>query len=149
MHTGVSRRHALRLVASGAGLALLAACSPAGQPAPASTVPPAPPQSSGATPVATTPAAKPAAQPTRGGTLRLGIVGDLSTLDPNFPTPVAYSSLWQAFDRLIQNDINMKPQPMLAESWDVSSDLKQLKLNLRKGVQFHTGREFTSDDVKW
>ena len=38
---------------------------------------------------------------------------------------------------------------MLAESWDVSSDLTQFKLNLRKGVQFHTGREFTSDDVKY
>jgi peptide/nickel transport system substrate-binding protein len=38
---------------------------------------------------------------------------------------------------------------MLAESWDVSSDFKQIKLNLRKGVQFHTGRELTSEDVKW
>ena len=38
---------------------------------------------------------------------------------------------------------------MLAESWELSSDNKQLKLNLRKGVQFHSGREFTSEDVKW
>ena len=38
---------------------------------------------------------------------------------------------------------------MLAESWDVSGDLTQLKLNLRKGVQFHSGREFTSADVEY
>ena len=31
----------------------------------------------------------------------------------------------------------------------MSSDSKRLKLNLRKGVTFHDGREFTSDDVKW
>ena len=38
---------------------------------------------------------------------------------------------------------------MLAESWDASPDLKTFKLNLRKDVQYHDGREFTSDDVKW
>ena len=38
---------------------------------------------------------------------------------------------------------------MLAESWDVSPDYKSIKLNLRKGVAYHDGREFTSDDVKY
>ena len=38
---------------------------------------------------------------------------------------------------------------MLAESWELSSDSRQIKLNLRKGVTWHSGREFTSDDVKW
>ena len=38
---------------------------------------------------------------------------------------------------------------MLAESWDVGTDYKQIKLNLRKGVQWHSGRELTSDDVKY
>ena len=52
-------------------------------------------------------------------------------------------------DRLTSYDANLKPQPMLAESWEFSNDFKQLKLNLRKGVQFHSGRELTSDDIKW
>jgi peptide/nickel transport system substrate-binding protein len=43
----------------------------------------------------------------------------------------------------------MKPQPQLAESWDVSSDLKQVTVSLRKGVMYHSGREFTADDVVW
>jgi peptide/nickel transport system substrate-binding protein len=38
---------------------------------------------------------------------------------------------------------------MLAERWDFSPDYTQFKLNIRKGVQFHNGREFTSDDVKY
>jgi peptide/nickel transport system substrate-binding protein len=29
------------------------------------------------------------------------------------------------------------------------SNATRIKLNLRKGVQFHSGREFTSDDVRW
>ena len=38
---------------------------------------------------------------------------------------------------------------MLAESWEVSSDGRQIKLNLRKSVTFHSGRELTSEDVQW
>ena len=75
------------------------------------------------------------------------MIGDLAHLDGQ-RSPAPSTSLL-AFDRLIDYDDKLKPQPMLAESWDVSSDLKQIKLNLRKGVQFHTGREFTSDDVKY
>ena len=56
---------------------------------------------------------------------------------------------WMPYDRLTAYDANLKPQPMLAESWEFSSDFKQLKLNLRKGVHFHSGRELTSDDIKW
>jgi peptide/nickel transport system substrate-binding protein len=37
---------------------------------------------------------------------------------------------------------------MLAESWEVSDDLRTINLHLRKGVTWHSGRDFTSDDVK-
>ena len=46
-------------------------------------------------------------------------------------------------------DDQLLPQPELAESWDVSQDFKQMKINLRKSVVWHNGREFTSDDVKY
>jgi peptide/nickel transport system substrate-binding protein len=57
--------------------------------------------------------------------------------------------LWSVFDRLTAFDLNIKPQPQLAESWDINAGYTQFTLKLRKGVQFHTGREFTSDDVKY
>ena len=75
--------------------------------------------------------------------------GDITTTDGNFRDGNAFDSLWQVYDRLTFYNDKLEPQPMLAESWDVSRDLKQVKLTLRKGVQWHSGREFTSDDVKW
>ena len=56
---------------------------------------------------------------------------------------------WLPYDRLTAYDLNLNPQPMLAESWDLSSDATGIKLNIRKHVQFHSGRELTSDDVKY
>ena len=50
---------------------------------------------------------------------------------------------------MLAYDDTLKPIPSLAESWELSDDYTQIKLNLRKGVQFHTGRELTSDDVKY
>jgi peptide/nickel transport system substrate-binding protein len=40
-------------------------------------------------------------------------------------------------------------RPMLAESWTPSADLKTWTFNLRKGVVWHTGEEFTADHVAW
>ena len=37
--------------------------------------------------------------------------------------------------------------PELAESWEASDDARIWVLNLRKGVEFHDGKSFTSEDV--
>jgi peptide/nickel transport system substrate-binding protein len=158
---GLSRRAALRLLGASAGVALLAACTPAPQVAAPTSAPPAaaPTPASAATPAAgsaatvsvaaPTPAAGNAAQPRRGGTARYSIQADLSSIDGHVRTPGAVDSLWLAFDRLTTYDEKLVPQPMLAESWDLSPDYKQVTFKLRKSVTFHSGREFTSDDVKW
>ena len=91
----------------------------------------------------------PAAAPRSGGTLRVGILGDIVSLDPHQLTPPIPDVTFSVWDRLLEYDPKLTPLPLLAESWDMSSDGKQIKLTLRKGVQFHTGREMTSDDVKW
>ncbi|HEX8969420.1 MAG TPA: ABC transporter substrate-binding protein [Chloroflexota bacterium] len=163
----LSRRSALRLFASGAGLTVLAACgvgSPAAPTSAPATAPPAPttaaaPAAKPAPTVASqptvavsapTPTAPPAsAQPKTGGTLRVGVPTDIVTLDPVVRGGAPYESTWLTFDRLVTYDEKLTPLPMLAESWDLSPDYTQVKLNLRKGVTWHTGREFTSDDVKW
>jgi peptide/nickel transport system substrate-binding protein len=147
----VSRRFALALALSGATVGLAAACAPAASPTPlAATVPP----------VATKPAAapspsaaavaspSPAAQPKSGGRLRMSAdqFALLATaIEPHQNT----SPTFLAHDTLIRYDARRNPLPALAESWDLSSDQKQLRLNLRKGVQFHNGRTLTSEDVKY
>ena len=81
--------------------------------------------------------------------LRAAIQTDLPNVDPHYNAPSAYDALWVVFDRLIYMDNKLQPQPMLAESWEVTPDYKQVTFHLRKGVQFSTGRELTSDDVKY
>jgi len=174
----LNRRRAITLLLSGAGVSVLAACGvgtapsqPAPTAAPAAPAAPTPTAAAAAKPAATTaPASAPTAaaaqptvavsaptpapaagggQPKSGGTLRVGVPTDIVTLDPVVRGGAPYESTWLTFDRLITYDDKLKPLPMLAESWDVSPDYKQVQLNLRKGVTWHTGREFTSDDVKW
>ncbi len=77
------------------------------------------------------------------------MVGDITSLDPFVWSPNNSNTVGQVHDQLITYDDKLTPKPRLAESWELSSDNKQLKFNLRKGVQFHNGREFTSDDVKY
>jgi peptide/nickel transport system substrate-binding protein len=139
----VTRRTALGMLLSSAGVGVIAACAPPGLPGAASTP--------GAQPVAVTPAAavKPAAAPKSGGTLRVAISADPASLDGHLFAAGRFDTTWLIYDRLTEYDLNLKPQPRLAESWDISTDFKQIKLNLRKGVTFHDGRDFTSDDVKY
>src|SRR5258708_18397650 len=139
---GLTRRSALRMLATTGGLAVVAACAPAAPPA-ATSAPAA--QSTGTTPAAATKAAA----PKTGGTLRVAISADPASLDGHLFAAGRFDTTWLIYDRLTEYDTGLTPQPRLAESWEVSSDYKRIKLNLRKGVTFHDGREFTSDDVKW
>jgi peptide/nickel transport system substrate-binding protein len=136
----LSRRAALGLVASGVGTVLLAACAP--------SAPAAPTVSAGSGGNATSAAAGAAAapQPKSGGTLRYGSDVDVNRLDPHFRLGDIY---YTVYDRLTQYDINHNVQPMLAESWDISSDYTTIKFNLRKGVQFHNGAELDAAAVKF
>jgi Bacterial extracellular solute-binding proteins, family 5 Middle len=94
------------------------------------------------------PAASPAtAQPRAGGTLRVGIVGDIPSLDPHQLGGSVADVLSPIWDRLMEYGPQTKPRPALAEGWDLSRDGTQLELSLRRGVTFHTGRELTSDAV--
>jgi peptide/nickel transport system substrate-binding protein len=157
----ITRRKALGLLLSATGASLLAACSsavPAAQPTaaakPATTAPAlvgtAPPGGSANVPTPAPPAATPAGQtPKRGGALRWGQVGDIVTTDAVLSSPASNETTGEVCDELIAYSDDLKPQPRLAESWDLSTDQTKVKLNLRKGVTFHSGREFTADDVEY
>ncbi|MBV9894913.1 MAG: ABC transporter substrate-binding protein [Chloroflexi bacterium] len=174
LNAGISRRTALRLMASGGSMAILAACSaPAPAPAPpptapaATSAPAAAPAAKPTTAAAATtaPAAAPAAQPTTaaaattapaaasgaktGGTLNVALA-DLAT--ENLDTILAAPNLNVVpliYEPLLQYDEKGNLTPWLAESWDMSPDGLTWTFNIRKGVTFTNGDELTSDDVKF
>ena len=51
------------------------------------------------------------------------------------------------FNGLVRYDKNLKLEGELAESWEISPDGKRITFHLRKGVKWHDGAPFTSDDV--
>jgi peptide/nickel transport system substrate-binding protein len=88
-----------------------------------------------------------AAQPKRGGVLRLAHLSDVIGFDPTQLPLANWPMYFALYDTLIRYDENYKPTPQLAESWDLLDGGKRLVMKLRKGVTFHSGREFTADDV--
>jgi len=138
----LTRRRALRLVGVPAALALLSACQP---PAPSTAPTSAPPP--GAKAASQTPAPAGETQPRSGGILRQGNLGDLPTLDGNFLN--GQSTIYPVWDRLVELDPQLNPKGILVESWDVDDKYTRIALHLHKGVQWHTGRELTADDVAW
>src|SRR5256885_797906 len=125
----VSRRRLLRLMGVAAVAGVAAACS--------APTPPAPNQPTAS---ATTGAQPSAGQPRSGGTLRVGVVGDLPNLDGHFIN--GDNTIYPIGDRLVDLDANLNPVPLLAESWDVDSDYTKITVKLRQGVKWHTGRDF-------
>jgi len=51
------------------------------------------------------------------------------------------------YSGLIYADHNLEPQGDLAESWEVSKNGREWTFQLRQGVKFHDGEDFTADDV--
>lgn len=78
-------------------------------------------------------------------------------VQPEPPTLASYVSTsgpvgqvaTKVFDGLLEYDFELKPQPSLAESWQVSPDGLAVTFKLRDGVKFHDGKPFTSEDVKF
>ncbi len=55
----------------------------------------------------------------------------------------------QLFASPIRMDANWKPQPYLAERWDLSPDNRSVTLYLRKDAVFHDGKPITAEDFKF
>jgi peptide/nickel transport system substrate-binding protein len=94
-----------------------------------------------------TPAAQAAAAPKRGGTITTAQTDTFYTFDP-------YKRNWYRVRRTVYNslahyDRNLTLQPELAEKWDLAPDGKSITFKLRQGVKYHSGREFTSEDMKF
>ena len=88
--------------------------------------------------------------PRKGGTLRLGLAGGSTTdsLDPaSWTDTVMIVAGHGIFNSLVENDPNNMAAPDLAESWEAKAGAAEWIFNLRKGVQFHNGKEFGADDA--
>jgi len=53
------------------------------------------------------------------------------------------------YDTLVTLDNDLKVQPLLATSWEVSEDYKDYTFHLRKGVKFHDGTPFNAEAVRF
>jgi len=93
-----------------------------------------------------------AATPVRGGRLRLAVTGGAAsnTLDPATSTDLfEFLSNWALRNSLVEIDADGVAQPELAESWELAADGTTWTFKLRQGVEFHSGKSLTSDDVVW
>ena len=85
--------------------------------------------------------------PSIGGTFHYSLDTRI-ILDPHSVADTYSASVSnQIFEGLIEFDINTQPIPALAESWIISDDRRTYTLFLRKGVKFHDGKIFNSQDV--
>ena len=88
--------------------------------------------------------------PRKGGVLRLGLAGGNTTDSVDVTT--YNDSVWIDAGRGLFNGIvewgqDGKPHPELAEGFEPKNGAKDWIFNLRKGVKFSNGQEFTADDA--
>jgi len=136
-------RSARYLVAFLASFAIvLTACSP--QPSGGNGCP------AGASPPCMTTPPPAAGKATYGGTVTFALENDVVDFDPMRSRAFVDRNLhYQIFDSLVRIDPTGKIIPWLAESWETSSDGKQVTFKLRKDVKYHDGTAFDAASVKW
>jgi peptide/nickel transport system substrate-binding protein len=85
----------------------------------------------------------------RGGTLRVGLDGEITTLDLPYQTNAPEMVVFRAvFNTLVSIDASLKVVPELAESWKWDNETT-LTMKLRAGVKFHDGTDFDAAAVKF
>jgi len=91
-----------------------------------------------------------AGAPKTGGTLTVGLNGEIDTIDPHKSvTIVGFQVGMQIFESLVRIKPSLDDvEPELAESWEKTDDTTYV-FHLRKGVKFHNGADFTAKDVEF
>ncbi len=94
--------------------------------------------------------AAPGGAQTRGGTLRIGMDADNTTMDPHRSTAAVDRQVYNnIYGKLVDIDAKFGIVPQLAQSWDVKNAGLTYVFKLRRGVKFHDGSDFTAEIVKW
>lgn len=89
-------------------------------------------------------------KPVTGGTLHVGFISDVRTLDPILSSQwTERQILFLIFDKLVNVGPDFSLKPGLAKSWDFENGGKRVVLHLQKGVSFQDGTPFDAQAVKW
>src|SRR6056297_1512642 len=99
---------------------------------------------------ATVPMSGAMAAPKRGGHMRMGKAHGQTTDTLNPGTWENGFTIAMAFaihGYLTEVGPDGSVIPNLAESWEASDDASEWRMKIRKGVQFHSGKELTPEDV--
>ena len=159
----------LVILAAAISLALMA-CSSEEEPAPAPTAAPAPAPTTAPAPAPTAaPAPAPTAAPEPEAMMMECKIGCLTSPDPNPKSGGEIKTAWGAttkhydihqggaghimtsfYNKLIGLDPTVglaEITPELATDWQISDDGMEFTFNLREGVKFHDGSDFSADDV--
>ena len=75
-------------------------------------------------------------------------VGNTSFDPDKITTNNSYMYIFPVYDRLVFMNEEAEPEPMLAESWELSEDGTQLTMNLIEDWTFHDGTPFNAEAVK-
>lgn len=84
-----------------------------------------------------------------GGTIRIGMQVDDVSRPFAADSPQKSNLTRQVCEYLTQIGADNVTRPHLLEQWIPSEDLRSWTLKIRRGVRWHSGREFTADDVLW
>src|SRR5215831_11661858 len=92
----------------------------------------------------------PAAAPSQGGTVTIGVDQEPPTMDPEAsPSAITFYITSSTGETLLYVDQTRKIQPWLAQSYEVSEDARTFTFHLRNDVTFQDGTPFNSAAVKW
>jgi peptide/nickel transport system substrate-binding protein len=85
-----------------------------------------------------------------GGTIVRAMTSEPAQIDPQgAPSSGLSLVLPYLFDTLVVRDVDNSVRPLLAESWDVSDDGRQVTFNLKEGVTFHDGAPLNAEAVRY
>ncbi|MBI4280252.1 MAG: hypothetical protein HY660_17510 [Armatimonadetes bacterium] len=99
--------------------------------------------------VASVPAVGGPGAPRAGGTLTVGSLVDVESLDAHHHgTAHTHMMVSQIYEQLLDLDPQGRYIGVLAESWNISNDGVTYTFRLRKNVKFHDGTPFTAEAVK-
>lgn len=87
--------------------------------------------------------------PQYGGSVNVALHGEIDTIDPHQSVTIVG---FQVYQNIVESPVTPSAdlstmEPELATDWTISEDGLTYTFNLRQGVKFHNGKDFSAEDV--